>query len=143
MTILPSIQYPARTEEEIQNNWVVRLTALAQARQNGIQIHRLIGDPGSKTAELEGIIKEPHKFGLERIEALPGQGPAPMQHDYVVVLFSFSGKWRVYWGNEPGTVEGETKLERWDLFSIPSGVWFGFENAGEEEGAMLLVREDH
>ena len=142
MNIMPAAKYPARTPEEMKNRWVVREETLAKADADGIRIHRLIGEYGG-APELAGIVDEPHKFGFERVEALPGQGIASLQHDYVVVLFSFNSQWRVFWGNEAGVVDGEIELDRWDLFSVPAGIWFGFENIGDSHGTLLVAKEDH
>ncbi len=69
--------------------------------------------------------------------APPGNGPAFHTHDYVESFLVLEGEWRFYWGNEPGQVEGEAILGKWDFISIPPGLYRGFEVSGETRRLVL------
>jgi len=47
------------------------------------------------------------------------------------------GRWRFFWGRHGTT--GETLLEEGDLFDIPTGMFRGFENVGDDYGMIMAV----
>lgn len=142
--MLPETTYPKRTAEEIEKNWIVRHKELSnQENSQNSQSYLLIGDTSGNHPEYEGIIKDSHNFQIVKVHAFPGTGMKPQVHDYVAALFPMSGKWRIYWGTDQETIEGEMVIEEWDLISIPSDLWYGYENVGTEEGWMFVIQEPH
>ena len=64
-----------------------------------------------------------------------------MDQDCIVIqllkfFLIYSGKWRFYWG-----VDGKNEiiLGKGDIISMPTNMFRGFENAGDEEGLIFVV----
>ncbi len=105
--------------------------------------YALIGDTASENAEFKPAISAPHRFQIGMGFAEPGNGPAFHTHDYVEAFFILEGRWRYYWGNEPGSIEGEAILEKWDFISLPPGLYRGFEVVGDQIGWFFAVLDPH
>ncbi|WP_207923382.1 MULTISPECIES: cupin domain-containing protein [Marinomonas] len=58
-------------------------------------------------------------------------------HRTAEVFFVQKGTWRFFWGID-GT-DGEFIAKEGDLFNIPTGIFRGFENVGEEYGMIMAV----
>ena len=67
---------------------------------------------------------------------MPRNGSGLHSHTTAEVFIIFSGKWRFYWGNEG---KDETILGAGDIISMPTNMFRGFENAGDQEGTMFVV----
>jgi hypothetical protein len=52
------------------------------------------------------------------------------------VFLIYSGKWRFYWGQDG---KNEIILGKGDIISMPTNMFRGFENAGEDEGLIFVV----
>jgi mannose-6-phosphate isomerase-like protein (cupin superfamily) len=70
--------------------------------------------------------------------ASTGNGPGLHSHQTVEVFVAMSGTWRFYWIDNEG--EAEAEFRRWDVVSVPPGVWRGLELTSEGEGLLLAVR---
>lgn len=105
--------------------------------------YALIGDTASENAEFKPAIREPHRFQIGMGFAEPGNGPALHTHTYVESFLVLQGRWRFYWGNEAGRVDGEATLEKWDFISLPPGLFRGFEVVGDELGWFFAVLDPH
>ena len=81
-------------------------------------------------------ISTPHSFNLGAVSAMPRNGSGLHSHTTAEVFIIFSGKWRFYWGNEG---KYETILSAGDIISMPTNMFRGFENAGDQEGTMFVV----
>ena len=81
-------------------------------------------------------ISTPHSFNLGAVSAMPRNGSGLHSHTTAEVFIIFSGKWRFYWGNEG---KDETILSAGDIISMPTNMFRGFENAGDQEGTMFVV----
>ena len=81
-------------------------------------------------------ISSPHSFNLGAVSAMPRNGSGLHSHTTAEVFIIFSGKWRFYWGNEG---KDETILGAGDIISMPTNMFRGFENAGDQEGTMFVV----
>ena len=81
-------------------------------------------------------ISTPHSFNLGAVSAMPRNGSGLHSHTTAEVFIIFSGKWRFYWGNEG---KDETILSTGDIISMPTNMFRGFENAGDQEGTMFVV----
>ena len=81
-------------------------------------------------------ISTPHSFNLGAVSAMPRNGSGLHSHTTAEVFIIFSGKWRFYWGNEG---KDEIILSAGDIISMPTNMFRGFENAGDQEGTMFVV----
>ena len=81
-------------------------------------------------------ISTPHSFNLGAVSAMPRNGSGLHSHTTAEVFIIFSGRWRFYWGNEG---KDETILSSGDIISMPTNMFRGFENAGDQEGTMFVV----
>ena len=81
-------------------------------------------------------ISTPHSFNLGAVSAMPKNGSGLHSHTTAEVFIIFSGKWRFYWGSEG---KDETILGAGDIISMPTNMFRGFENAGDQEGTMFVV----
>ena len=110
--------------------------------------HRLnfavIGDTASENPDYEVMIKQPHDFQIGMFKAMPNNGPAWHKHDYIELFLPLEGKWNFKWSNDPEQgAEGEIILEKWDLISLPAGVWRSFENISDKPAWCFAVLEQH
>ncbi|MGM0852627.1 MAG: cupin domain-containing protein [Bacillota bacterium] len=142
------------SNEKMEENWIVRFDDLKSKAiplmfiDSIIPGHQrlnyaLIGDTASENDAYSPAITEPHGFQIGMVKAPPGNGPAYHTHDYIEAFLPLSGKWRFYWGNSEDEIEGETIIEEWDLISLPSGLWRGFENISDEDAWIFAVLEQH
>ena len=81
-------------------------------------------------------IAMPHSFNLGAVSALPKNGSGLHSHTTAEVFIIYSGKWRFYWGAEG---KDETILSAGDIISMPTNMFRGFENAGNQEGLIFVV----
>ncbi len=81
-------------------------------------------------------ISTPHSFNLGAVSAMPRNGSGLHSHTTAEVFIIFSGRWRFYWGNEG---KDETILSSGDIISMPTNMFRGFENVGDQEGTMFVV----
>ena len=58
-------------------------------------------------------------------------------HRTAEVFFVLSGRWRFFWGRWGDA--GEVVLEPGDIFNIPTGIFRGFENIGEDYGMIMAI----
>ena len=58
-------------------------------------------------------------------------------HRTAEVFFVLKGRWRFFWGRW-GTA-GEVVLEEGDVFDIPTGIFRGFENVGDDYGMLMAI----
>lgn len=150
------MQQPNVSTEEMQQR-IVRFEVL---KERGIPImfidsilpghHRMnyavIGDTASEEREYDPAITSPHKFQIGIVNAPPGNGPGYHTHDYIEAFMPLTGEWRFYWGNDPEAPDepdGEAIIGQWDLISLPSGLWRGFENISNEDAWILGILEEH
>ena len=81
-------------------------------------------------------ISEPHGYNLGAVSANPKNGSGLHSHTTAEVFLIFSGKWRFYWGADGNS---EIILREGDIISMPTNMFRGFENTGDEEGLMFVV----
>lgn len=82
-------------------------------------------------------ITEPHGFNIGGARQPPGCTNSLHSHHTAEVFMIHSGRWRFVWG-EYGT-DGSVELEPGDTISIPTSVFRGFENIGDDTGFMFAV----
>lgn len=82
-------------------------------------------------------IREPHGFNIGAARQPPGCTNSLHSHQTAEVFIIHQGRWRFYWG-ELGDA-GEVLLAPGDTISIPTNVFRGFENVGDDLGFMFAV----
>ena len=82
-------------------------------------------------------INEAHGFNIGGARQPPKCLNSQHSHETVEVFYVHSGKWR-FMSGEHGD-DGEVFLGPGDLISIPTQLFRGFENIGEEAGFLLAV----
>ena len=148
--------HPRITSEQMHRDYIVRFDEL---KHHGIPLmfidsvlpghqrmnYAVIGDTASENPEYAPAITAPHKFQIGMGFAAPGNGPAYHTHDYVEMFLILKGKWRFYWGNDPDPdqAEGEVILRKWDMITLPPGLYRGFEVAGKKVGWFFAVLDPH
>jgi mannose-6-phosphate isomerase-like protein (cupin superfamily) len=58
-------------------------------------------------------------------------------HSTAEVFFVLKGRWRFFWGRWGDA--GEVTLEEGDIINIPTGIFRGFENIGNDYGMIMAV----
>ena len=58
-------------------------------------------------------------------------------HRTAEVFFVLKGRWRFFWGRWGNA--GEVVLEEGDIFNIPTGIFRGFENIGNDYGMIMAI----
>ncbi|MEM6914148.1 MAG: cupin domain-containing protein [Pseudomonadota bacterium] len=58
-------------------------------------------------------------------------------HRTAEVFFVLKGRWRFFWGRWGNA--GEVILEEGDIFNIPTGIFRGFENIGQDYGMIMAI----
>lgn len=147
-------EHPRVSSAEMNRDYIVRFDDL---KQRGIPLmfidsilpghqrmnYAVVGDTASENPEFAPAITVPHKFQIGMGFAAPGNGPALHTHDYVEMFLILKGKWRFYWGNTPDQIEGEAILRKWDIITLPPGLYRGFEVAGKKVGWFFAVLDPH
>tara|TARA_B100001121_G_scaffold213715_1_gene187337 strand:- start:2744 stop:3688 length:945 start_codon:yes stop_codon:yes gene_type:complete len=81
-------------------------------------------------------IPKPHSFNLGAVSAMPKNGSGLHSHTTAEVFLIYSGKWKFYWGADG---KNKTILNAGDIISMPTNMFRGFENAGENEGLIFVI----
>lgn len=81
----------------------------------------------------------PEDFHLAIIEAEPGNGSHLHTHTTVEVFVPLSGTWALPYSASADGETAELQLERWDVCSVPPGVWRGFRNAGADKAELMVI----
>ena len=81
-------------------------------------------------------ISKPHGYNLGAVSANPKNGSGLHSHTTAEVFLIYSGSWRFYWGADGAN---EIILGKGDIISMPTNMFRGFENAGDEEGLIFVV----
>jgi quercetin dioxygenase-like cupin family protein len=82
-------------------------------------------------------IAEPHGFNIGGARQPPGCTNSQHSHTTEEVFIVHSGRWAFRWGVDAG--DGEAVLEAGDCISIPTNVFRGFENVGDDIGYLFAV----
>ncbi|MDC0215565.1 cupin domain-containing protein [Candidatus Pelagibacter sp.] len=81
-------------------------------------------------------ISSPHGYNLGAVRASPKNGSGLHSHTTAEVFLIYSGKWRFYWGADG---KNEMILGKGDIISMPTNMFRGFENVGDDEGLIFVV----
>ena len=81
-------------------------------------------------------IPVPHGYNFGAVSAMPNNGSGLHSHTTAEVFLIYSGKWKFYWGADG---KNHTFLDQGDIISMPTNMFRGFENVGDEEGLIFVV----
>ncbi|MEM8555406.1 MAG: cupin domain-containing protein [Pseudomonadota bacterium] len=97
----------------------------------------IIGGGVSEAADQHVHIKDTPGFNIGAAGQPPRCRNSLHSHRTAEVFFVLKGRWRFFWGRWGDA--GEVTLERGDIFNIPTGIFRGFENIGEDYGMIMAI----
>ena len=97
----------------------------------------IIGGGVSESPDQHVHITLPHGFNIGAAGQPPNCRNSLHSHRTAEVFFVLSGRWRFFWGRWGDA--GEVVLEKGDIFNIPTGIFRGFENIGDDYGMIMAV----
>ena len=98
--------------------------------------YSIVGAGVAEDSEQSIKISSPHGYNLGAVSANPKNGSGLHSHTTAEVFLIYSGKWKFYWGADG---KNEMTLSKGDIISMPTNMFRGFENAGDDEGLMFVV----
>ena len=98
--------------------------------------YSIVGPGVAEDSEQSVKISKAHGYNLGAVSANPKNGSGLHSHTTAEVFLIYSGKWRFYWGEDG---KNEIILGKGDIISMPTNMFRGFENAGDEEGLIFVV----
>ena len=98
--------------------------------------YSIVGPGVAEDSEQSVKISKAHGYNLGAVSANPKNGSGLHSHTTAEVFLIYSGKWRFYWG---ANGKNEIILGKGDIISMPTNMFRGFENAGDEEGLIFVV----
>ena len=98
--------------------------------------YSIVGPGVAEDSEQSVKISKAHGYNLGAVSANPKNGSGLHSHTTAEVFLIYSGKWRFYWG---AYGKNEIILSKGDVISMPTNMFRGFENAGNEEGLIFVV----
>jgi quercetin dioxygenase-like cupin family protein len=98
--------------------------------------YSIVGPGVAEDSQQSVKISEPHGYNLGAVSANPKNGSGLHSHTTAEVFLIYSGNWRFYWGADG---RNEIILSKGDIISMPTNMFRGFENAGNEEGLIFVV----
>lgn len=134
------------TPEEMETQ-IVRYKDLKPCRTAFIDAHTpgsdqkenftIIGAGVTESRDQYVHIKETPGFNIGAAGQPPKCQNSLHCHTTAEAFFVLKGRWRFFWGLH-GTA-GEVVLEEGDIFNIPTGVFRGFENIGNDYGMIMSI----
>ena len=98
--------------------------------------YSIVGPGVAEDSNQSVKISQAHGYNLGAVSANPKNGSGLHSHTTAEVFLIYSGKWRFYWGQDG---KNEIILGKGDIISMPTNMFRGFENAGEDEGLIFVV----
>ncbi|MEO0544495.1 MAG: cupin domain-containing protein [Pseudomonadota bacterium] len=136
----------ALTKEEIERR-IVRYGELQPCRTAFIDAHTpgsdqkenftIIGGGVSESADQHVHIVDTPGFNIGAAGQPPKCRNSLHSHRTAEVFFVLKGRWRFFWGRWGDA--GEVVLEEGDIFNIPTGIFRGFENIGNDYGMIMAI----
>lgn len=115
------------------NAFIDTRTPGSEAKEN----FTIIGPGVSENPEQYVHIPEPHGFNIGAARQPPACVNSQHSHDTAEVFVVHSGRWRFDLG-ETGE-DAQVELEPGDVISIPTNIFRGFTNVGEDVGLLWAV----
>lgn len=97
----------------------------------------IIGGGVSESPDQHVHIVDTPGFNIGAAGQPPGCRNSLHSHRTAEVFFVLKGRWRFFWGRW-GTA-GEFIAEEGDIFNIPTGIFRGFENIGDDYGMIMAI----
>jgi len=97
----------------------------------------LIGAGVTENPDQVVHINTPHGFDVGAARQPKGCKNSHHSHDTEEVFVVHQGQWKFTWGEDGG--DGEIILNSGDTISIPTQLFRGFENVGDDNGFLLSV----
>ena len=97
----------------------------------------IIGGGVSEAADQHVHITIPHGFNIGAAGQPPKCRNSLHSHRTAEVFFVLKGRWRFFWGRWGDA--GEVVMEAGDIFNIPTGIFRGFENIGDDYGMIMAI----
>jgi quercetin dioxygenase-like cupin family protein len=97
----------------------------------------IIGPGVAENPEQHVHITEPHGFNIGGARQPPGCLNSQHSHETIEVFYVHSGRWRFMSGETAR--DGEVFLSPGDLISIPTRIFRGFENVGDDIGFLWAI----
>lgn len=97
----------------------------------------IIGGGVSESPDKHVHIKETPGFNIGAAGQPPHCRNSLHSHRTAEVFFVLKGRWRFFWGRWGNA--GSVILEEGDIFNVPTGIFRGFQNIGEEYGMLMAV----
>ncbi|PWJ20863.1 cupin domain-containing protein [Jannaschia seohaensis] len=97
----------------------------------------IIGGGVSESADQFVHITESHGFNIGAAGQPPKCRNSLHSHRTAEVFWILTGRWRFFWGRWGDA--GEVVLEQGDIINIPTGIFRGFENIGDDYGMIMAV----
>jgi len=97
----------------------------------------IIGGGVSESPDQHVHISEAIGFNIGAAGQPPKCRNSLHTHRTAEVFFVLSGRWRFFWGRWGKA--GEVTLEKGDIFNIPTGMFRGFENIGDDYGLIMAI----
>jgi mannose-6-phosphate isomerase-like protein (cupin superfamily) len=116
-----------------RNAFVDTRTPGSDAKEN----FTLIGPGVSENPAQHVHIAQPHGFNIGAARQPPGCLNSQHSHETAEVFVAHLGRWRMIFGVNAD--EGDLVLEEGDTISIPTGMFRGFENIGDDTGFLFAV----
>ncbi|MGB6229426.1 MAG: cupin domain-containing protein [Litorimonas sp.] len=115
------------------NAFIDTRTPGSEAKEN----FTIIGPGVSENPDQHVHITEPHGFNIGGARQPPGCVNSQHSHDTAEVFLVHSGTWRFDMG-EHGD-DARVTLSEGDIISIPTGIFRGFTNVGDDIGYLFAV----
>ena len=97
----------------------------------------IIGGGVSESADQHVHITTPHGFNIGAAGQPPHCRNSLHSHRTAEVFFVLSGRWRFFWGRWGDA--GEVVLEKGDIINLPTGIFRGFENIGDDYAMIMAI----
>lgn len=97
----------------------------------------IIGGGVSESVDQHVHIQDTPGFNIGAAGQPPHCRNSLHSHRTAEVFYVLSGRWRFFWGRWGKS--GELILEQGDIFSIPTGIFRGFENTGTDYGMIMAI----
>ena len=133
---------PAEMEKRIvrYGELVPCKTAFIDARTPGSNLKEnycIIGAGVSESPNQHIHIKDTPGFNIGAAGQPPHCKNSLHYHVTAEVFFVLKGRWRFFWGLNGDA--GEVILDEGDIFDIPTGIFRGFENVGNDYGMIMAI----
>ncbi|WNV87854.1 hypothetical protein [Umezawaea sp. Da 62-37] len=137
-SVVPPDEVARRTVRK--SDWVPCKAAFIDCRTPGSDLkdnYSFIGPGVSQSADQFVNLREPHGFNLGAAGMPNGVTNSLHLHFTAEVFINFGGDYQLRWGADGG--QGEYRSVDGDVISVPTWIFRGFTNVGDDEGILLTV----